>query len=172
MTVPLAVLAVAAVGGGLLGLSPVTGILPEFLAPALGEAAEPVQGLSELALSIISVAVALAGIGVGWLVYDSGRIDWVALRARLAPIQRFLARGWYIDDAYEAILVAPGRAGSAFLAYVFDQRVIDGAVNGIGRLFLLAASAGRRVQTGLVRNYALAFLLGVVGILVYFGLRL
>ncbi len=175
MTVPLAALAVGAAGGGVLGLSAVSGVLPRFLAPALGEVAEvadPTAGLSEGALSAISVVVALAGIASAWLVYGSGRIDWVALRARLSGLQRFLARGWYFDDAYAATLVTPGKAGSAFLAYVFDERVIDGAVNEIGHVTTALASVSRRVQTGLVRNYALAFLLGVVAVLVYFGFRL
>jgi NADH-quinone oxidoreductase subunit L len=69
------------------------------------------------------------------------------------------------------LLVAPGRAGSAFLAYVVDARWIDGAVDGVGRLFQWGASAGRRVQTGLVRTYGLAFLVGVVLIFVYVGVR-
>ncbi|MGQ0669470.1 MAG: NADH-quinone oxidoreductase subunit L [Actinomycetota bacterium] len=172
MTLPLAVLSIGAVAGGFLGISAVTGILPEFLAPVLGEVAEPTHGLSEAMLSAISVAVALAGIGIGWLLYGSGRVDWVALRVRLSTLQRFLASGWYFDDAYSAVIATPGQAGSAFLAYVFDKQIVDGAVNGVGQLVGTLASSGRRIQTGLVRNYALAFLIGVVGILVYVGFRL
>jgi NADH-quinone oxidoreductase subunit L len=172
MTVPLAVLAVGAAFGGVLGLSATTGQLHGFLAPVLGELAEGSSGLPTVALSAISVLAALAGIGVGWLVYGSGRIDWVALRVRFAGVQRFLARGWYVDDVYSTILVGPGKAGAAFLASEVDQRVIDGAVNGVGQLFQWAASRGRRLQTGLVRNYGLAFLVGVVVIFVYVGVRL
>jgi hypothetical protein len=54
---------------------------------------------------------------------------------------------------------------------VFDRRVIDGTANGLGRGFSALAVAGRRVQTGLVRTYALAFLLGVVGVLWYLAVR-
>ncbi len=172
MTIPLGLLALGAIGGGVLGLSAVTGRLPTFLAPVFGAVLGPARGLSEGALSVIAVVVALAGIAVGYLVYGSGKIDWVALRVRLSGIQRFLARGWYVDDAYGAIIVSPGKAGAAFLAYVFDTRVIDGTVNGIGRAFGSLAISGRRIQSGLVRNYALAFLLGVVGVLVFLGLRL
>ncbi len=171
MTVPLMLLAVGALVGGVLGLSAATGVLPTFLAPVFGEVAEPAQGLSELTLSAISVVVALLGVGLAWLVYGSGRIDWVALRVRLAPLQRFLQHGWYVDDVYSTVLVAPGKAGSAVTAYVVDAGVVDGIVNGVGRLVRGLAAAGRRVQTGLVRNYALAFLLGVVAILVYVGFR-
>jgi NADH-quinone oxidoreductase subunit L len=172
MTIPLALLAVGAAFGGILGLSATTGRLHTFLAPALGEVVEGTGGLPTVVLSAISVLAALAGIAVGWLVYGSGRVDWVALRVRFAGVRRFLAQGWYVDDVYSAVLVAPGKAGAEFLASVVDRRVIDGAVNGVGQLFQWAASRGRRLQTGLVRNYGLAFLVGVVLIFVYVGVRL
>jgi NADH-quinone oxidoreductase subunit L len=172
MTIPLALLAAGAALGGILGLSATTGRLHTFLAPALGEVVEGTGGLPTVVLLAISVLAALAGIAVGWLVYGSGRVDWVALRTRFAGVQRFLAHGWYVDDVYSAVLVAPGKAGAEFLASAVDRRVIDGAVNGVGQLFQWAASRGRRLQTGLVRNYGLAFLVGVVLIFVYVGVRL
>jgi NADH-quinone oxidoreductase subunit L len=104
-------------------------------------------------------------------VYASGRIDWLALRVRLAPVQRLFANGWYVDDYYSAILVTPGKAVAAFSAYVLDARFIDGIVNGAGGAVRRLADAARKVQTGFVRNYALAFLVGVVGVLVYAGFR-
>ena len=172
MTVPLAILAIGAIFGGLVGLSATTGRLQVFLGPVLGEVEEHTQALPAAALSALSVSVAVAAILVGWFVYGSGRIDWLALRVRLAGLHRFLAHGWYVDDVYSTGLVAPAKAGSAFLAYVVDSRWIDGAVNAVGQLFQWGSSAGRRVQTGLVRNYGLAFLIGVVAVFVYVGFRL
>jgi NADH-quinone oxidoreductase subunit L len=167
MTVPMALLAVGAVFGGLLGLSATSGRIHTFLGPVVGEPPHAVAGgISEAQLAGIAVEVAAAGILIGWLVYGSGLIDWAALRIRLGALHRTLARGWFIDDLYGRLLVRPGKALSAFTAYVFDQRVIDGAVNGLGLAVGRLATAGRRIQSGLVRTYALAFLLGVVGILV------
>ena len=86
---------------------------------------------------------------------------------RLRPVHRTFEHGWWFDTVYSAVLATPGKAVAAFLAYVFDQRVIDGAVTWVGRGFTSLAAVGRRVQTGLVRTYALAFLLGAVAILWY-----
>ena len=167
MTIPMSLLAAGAVFGGLLGLTATSGRVQAFLSPVLGEARHAgAGGLSEPALIGIAVAVSAVGILIGWFVYGSGLIDWVGLRARLGLVQRTLARGWFIDDVYGSLLVIPGRAASAFTAYVFDQRVIDGAVNGLGNAVARLAAVGRRGQSGLVRTYALAFLLGAVGLLV------
>jgi NADH-quinone oxidoreductase subunit L len=135
----------------------------------VGEAGpEPVAaGLPEIALVLVATAVALTGLALGWLVYGSGLIDWAAVRVRLGVLQRALSRGWYVDDVYGSVVVVPGKVTSAFLAYVFDQRVIDGAVNGLGSAFGRLAGTGRRVQTGLVRSYALVFLLGAVALLLF-----
>ena len=107
-----------------------------------------------------------------WLIYGSGRVDWMALRVRLASVQRLFANGWYIDEYYRTVLVAPGRAAAAFTAYRFDAGFIDGAVNDIGGGFRRLAGTGRKLQTGFVRTYALALFAGAVGILVYVGFRL
>jgi NADH-quinone oxidoreductase subunit L len=171
MTAPMVALAALTVLGGLLGASVQTGRIQTFLAPVVGEAHEAAGGLSELGLSIIATAVALAGLALGWLVYGSGRVDWQRLRDRLSGVRRTLAHGFYVDDAYGRGLVLPGKALSSFAAYTVDAGVIDGAVDGLGRAFARLAAAGRRLQTGLVRSYALAFLLGAVALLIVLGVR-
>ncbi len=171
MTVPMVLLAVGAVVGGILGISAVSGILPRFLEPVIGPVGEGNKGLSTLALAAISVAVALLGMAVGWLVWGSGRIDWVALRARFHRTHSTLEHGWWFDSVYGAVLVTPGKAGAAFTAYVVDRRLIDGAGNLIAKGFGLAANGLRKLTGGYVRRYALAFLIGVVGILWYLAAR-
>ena len=112
-----------------------------------------------------------AGLVLAWFVYASGRIDWLALRVRLAPIQRLFANGWYLDNYYAAVLVRPAKALAAFSAYVFDARFIDGAVNGSG-----GAGARWRASAGGSRRGSCATTpsrssLGAVGVLVYVGVR-
>jgi NADH-quinone oxidoreductase subunit L len=172
MTVPMILLTVGAVGAGVLGLSAVSGVLPRFLAPVLGPPLKAEGGLSEVWLTVISVSVALLGIATGFLIYRSGRIDWVALRTRFWPVHRTLEHGWWFDTVYGWVLVTPGKALSAFAAYVVDRRIVDGAGTLLARGVGLAASAGRRVQTGRVRNYALGFLVGVVALMAYVAVKL
>jgi NADH-quinone oxidoreductase subunit L len=173
MTAPMAALGGLTVLGGLLGASVETGRIQRFLAPVFGEAehAGAGGGLSEMGLSMIATAVALTGLALGWLVYGSDRVDWRRVRERFGGLRRTLAHGFYFDDAYGRGLVLPAKAASSFAAYTFDARVVDGAVDGLGRAFARLAAAGRRVQSGLVRTYALAFLLGAVALVVVLVVR-
>ena len=129
MTLPLALLSIGAVAGGLLGLTAANGTLTRFLTPVVGAPAEPTSGLSDLALSVISVVIALAGVGVAYLFFASGRIDWLARRQRNEDLHTFLEKGWHIDAAYAEAVEGPGKASARFLAFVIDKQVIDGAVN-------------------------------------------
>jgi NADH-quinone oxidoreductase subunit L len=171
MWVPLVALAVGAASIGLLSLTP-DGLFAGFLEPVAGRVPAGTSALSTAVLYGIAIVVTISGLLAAWMVYGSGRIDWLALRVRLAPIHRLFAHGWYVDDYYSTLLVAPGKAVAAFTAYSFDVRFLDGIVNGIGVGFRRIAEVGRRVQTGFVRSYAAALFVGAVAILVYVGFRL
>ena len=99
MTAPLGVLAVLSVTGGLLGLSATSGRIQTFLAPVLGDVPEHGGGLPEPTLVAISIVVASAGVALGWWLYGSGRVDWLALRNRVAGFQRMLAAGGHYWNA-------------------------------------------------------------------------
>jgi NADH-quinone oxidoreductase subunit L len=88
-------------------------------------------------------------------------------RARYAAAWRLLANKLYIDEIYEFFTVTLGRALAAFLAVNVDQRTIDGAVNGAAGAIGAVASRSRRLQTGLVRTYAVGVLGGAVLIVAF-----
>jgi len=171
MTAPMVVLAALAVAGGALGLSAGGGAIVRFLGEGFAAGETAGGGLSELTLALIATGLSVVMLALGWLVYGSGRFDWAALRVRLGGLHDTLAAGWYLDAAYGATIVAPGKLGAAFAAYVFDRGVIDGAVNGVGRAVAAASRAGRRIQTGFVRSYALATFLGATALLLYLAFR-
>jgi len=172
MTVPLVLLALGAFALGLLIQRTPEGSFTQWIEPLLGAVPKGPLGLPTTIFIAIATVVSVGALAATWVIYASGRVDWMALRVRLASLQRLFERGWYIDDAYATVLVAPGKAAAAILAFRFDAGFIDGVVNSVGGGTRRLASVGRKIQTGYVRTYALALFVGAVGILVYVGLRL
>jgi NADH-quinone oxidoreductase subunit L len=170
MWVPLAILAFGVVTAGWLNLTP-EGRLAGFLESITGAAPIGI-GLGALPLAGIAVVLSLTALAVTWWVYGSGRVNWRAFRERLEPFPRAALNGWYVDRAYDTVVIQPAKAGSWIAAYVVDARFIDGLVNAIGAGVRRLADRGRVIQTGFVRSYALVLFLGAVGILVYVGVRL
>ncbi len=78
-----------------------------------------------------------------------------------------LQRAYFLDDVYDAVIGRPGQVFARFCATVIEAKVIDGAVNGVGRLTRAAGGSLRRVQTGFVRQYAIGIVLGAVVLLAW-----
>jgi NADH-quinone oxidoreductase subunit L len=171
MWIPLVLLAIGTTSAGFLSLS-AEGRLERLLEPVHGAVPEGDLGLGKPTLFVLALVVSIAGLAVAWLIYGSGRVDWLALRERLGSIPRLFANGWYVDRAYDAVLIQPGKAAASFSAHAIDETVIDGAVEGVGGSVRRLASTGRQLQTGFVRTYALFLFAGAVGVLVYLGFRL
>jgi NADH-quinone oxidoreductase subunit L len=178
MTLPLRVLAVGAATAGLLGLSLEGGAITRFLEPVFGEGrarlGEAPFHIPEPLLAAIAVAVGLVGIGLAFRLYLQREADErrEALKARLGWLVTLVRNKYYVDEVYATLIVWPGKTLANLVAYGFDVRVIDGAVNGVGALVGRAAVGMRRVQTGLVRRYVMAMLVGTVVILALFVARL
>ena len=79
--------------------------------------------------------------------------------------------GYYFDSGIARFVSGPATAVATFLSDGVDRKVIDGAVNGIGGTFRRAGGGLRKVQTGLVRNYALAIVFGAVLMLAFIMTR-
>jgi NADH-quinone oxidoreductase subunit L len=172
MTLPLIVLGVLALVAGI-ALTTFTGEggrFQSFLEPVLGAPEEHESLSAALSLSGVATLMAAGGALVAWLLYIRP-FDWLALRRRWAGAWRPLADKLYVDQVYEFFTVTLGGAFAAFLARTVDQRVIDGAVNGVAELVGDAARSGRRLQSGLVRSYALGVLGGAVVIVAFLVFR-
>ncbi len=168
MTAPLVVLAGLSAVGGFIN-TPWRLTLEHFLEPAfeLVELGHAGEGLTPWLLAAVSVAAALIGIALAWRRY-AGR-DAVPEEATLS--WRVLRGGYYLDDVYGNTMVLPGKLASAWLAFVADQRVVDGAVNGVGLLVRRFGAALKPVQSGFVRNYGVILLAGTIGVLGWMLLR-
>jgi NADH-quinone oxidoreductase subunit L len=125
------------------------------------------------ALSTAALFVGVLGILVGWRVYKNGlRADGRdPFAVRLGGFAKVLANAFYIDAAVAWFVRVPGTWFANFLANIVDRRGIDGAVNGIGHLFKGGGDGLSKVQTGVVRNYALGVVLGAVILVAYFATR-
>jgi NADH-quinone oxidoreductase subunit L len=165
MTLPLIVLAAGAALGGLLNLplSKKTEFLGRWLEPVFGSRVHELTASSgtKWALFFVTAAAVAVGIGIAARLFLGRQPQPDALEPEL------LKNGWYVDNLYAALIEAPGRMVSAWLAYVFDLKVVDGAVNGVGAVVRASGSRLRAVQSGYVRNYALAVVVGAVVLLAY-----
>jgi NADH-quinone oxidoreductase subunit L len=177
MTGPVMLLGFLAVIGGVLSL-PFKSIefLTQWLEPVFAGAAGGVEAssfLSAFALSTLSVAFGVVGLLVGAALYRSGipAPDRDPLPERLGVAGRVFAHAYYIDESIAAFVGGPGLRFAEWLNRGFDLGVIDGAVNGVAGLVRDAAGRLRRIQTGLVRNYALGVVLGAVALLVFLAVR-
>jgi NADH-quinone oxidoreductase subunit L len=196
---PLVVLAVLSIVGGLIGIgssSPLARFLdPIFENPAAQRAAESSAGL-EYGLMALSVAVALAGIGVAYSYFVSRPVTSERLAVPPGPAETVLLNKYYVDELYDALFVNRTKNLGNGLA-AFDQIVVDGGVNGVGWTTRLTADASRLwdkwvidglvnvaafmvkvlsypvrvVQTGLVQNYAWLIVVGVLAFLGYYLLH-
>ncbi|MGH2748034.1 MAG: NADH-quinone oxidoreductase subunit L [Actinomycetota bacterium] len=157
--VPLGALALV---GGIVNLPGVL-TLEHFLEGALGEIAAP-GGATGFVLGGIALLVAFAGIKGAQSLYltPAGPSRRRRLESQYGWLVTAARHQFWVDEAYGRAIVAPAKAVSGNLADVFDVRVIDGMVDGVGRVTARVAEASRRVQTGYVRNYAATFLFGVV----------
>ncbi|HEY7605955.1 MAG TPA: NADH-quinone oxidoreductase subunit L, partial [Actinomycetes bacterium] len=172
MTLPLIVLGVLALVAGV-ALTTFTGEggrFQSFLEPVLGAPAEHESLSAAFLLSAVATLMAAAGAVVAWMLYIRP-FDWLALRRRYVGVWRPLADKLYVDQVYEFFTVNLGGVLAAFLARTVDQRGIDGAVNGLAELVGSGARNGRRLQSGLVRSYALGVLGGAVLIVAFLVFR-
>jgi NADH-quinone oxidoreductase subunit L len=165
MAVPLVVLAIAAVlGGGINFPAWHFNFLSHFLSPIFPAATgATVSTGTKWALSVVTTAVALTGLGLGLTTWRT------AAHPKLEP--NFLRKAWYFDDIVSATVSGPLTAMANALAFVMDTKVVDGVVNGVATSLGLSGRVLRKLQNGYIRSYALGIGVGLVVVLVYLTFR-
>jgi NADH-quinone oxidoreductase subunit L len=173
MLVPLVILAILSMLAGYVGVPALLGganRIDAFLAsPADVRSLEEGATLMEWALMLLSIGVAFAGAALAYLFYVA-RPEWPARAAQRAhAMYTILTNKYYIDEIYDAVIVGPVVAAAREFFWQFmDAFMIDGAVNGAGRLVRATAGGLRQMQSGYVRTYAGWILLGGVLVVVWF----
>ena len=172
MILPLAALALGSVVLGIaIGFPPEQGFIHRFLGPAV-DVPGAVEHVPELAtilvLALVSVAAGVIGIAVAISVYVRHRPDATAIARAAGPYYRILVNKYYVDELYDHRIVEAARA-FAGASWAFDIHIIDGLANRIGWLLSLSGTGARRLQTGIVGNYALTIVAGLLLVLVAYG---
>jgi NADH-quinone oxidoreductase subunit L len=170
MLMPLVVLAFLSTVGGVIQLPSFSFIpddwqhkLESWLHPVVEAGEADITGTSAYdnkgLLALLAIACAVAGILAAYAIY---------VRRFRRPVEpAILAEGWRYDAAVTTFMGGPGRKLFDAIAW-FDQTIVDGAVNGAGKVVAGAARVARRGQTGNMRNYAEIVGVGVVLLLAWF----
>ncbi len=186
MTVPLMILAVLSVIGGWIGIPHIfgtTNYFEQWLEPVFShgggaeEAAEHALTSSggygagmEWGLMAASVVLVVLFWFLARLFYNKKTELATAWRARLSGLHTLLLNKYFVDEIYYAVVVRPLVVFSMVLWKFFDVIVIDGSLNGAAFVYQITSEGMRKMQTGRVRSYATAFVVGVVVLVAYFVL--
>ena len=169
MTVPLVVLAVLALGAGLLAPA----LIPGY--DGFGNwlfFEEPEAYHINFLVMGLSIALSLGGFALGWALYLKGSLSSERIRERFSGLHRVLVNKYYLDDLYQWGIDRVALAFANFTA-LFDRIVVnDTGVNGTGRSVFLSGLRLRYLETGKVYNYALGMAVGMVAVALIWWLAL
>jgi NADH-quinone oxidoreductase subunit L len=166
MTTPLIILAILSVVGGVIDLPWLHhDSLAGFLEPTFGYVvAGHASTAAQFGLALVDTAAAVIGLLAAFSI-------WRSISSSSRYESSFLENVWHWDGFYDATIGRPLTRGAQFADAVIEPKVIDGAVSGVAVGLRRSGEGLRKVQSGFVRHYALATLLGVAVIVVYLVAR-
>ena len=166
MTVPLMVLAFFAVVAGFVGIptlfAPNAHALEHFLAPVFAGStalvhAHHIEHSTEWILMGTATVLILIVI-----VYAVTKFKKYTTTEPNTGIAKVLENKWYIDELYDTVIVNPLHWFAGFLKNTIEKYVIDGAVNGVGKLVGYGSRQFRLLQSGQVGSYILMMVMALV----------
>jgi NADH-quinone oxidoreductase subunit L len=171
MTIPLIILAILSVFGGLLGLPEFWGAknwMSENLdAVIIRKNPSILSHETEWTLMAIAVLVALSTIYFAYQMFIKYKVLPADKEADMKPFQRVIYNKFYVDEFYDAIIRKPLDALSEVFYKFFDKQLFDGIVNGMGDLTLWKAGVLRKLQTGHIGFYIMAMVVGIIAIMFF-----
>ena len=173
MTVPLIILALLSVAGGVVN-TPFRLGLEHFLEPSFEgvHLGHPPEGVGlVLVLAALAVGAGVVGAAISFFAYHRSAEAWRRFQAGFGTVWGWWENAYRVDDVYGSMLVTPGRRLAEQTAFGVDLKVVDGAVNGVAWLVQAAGRLIRPAQSGLIRQYGLWFGLGLVAFLIWILVR-
>ncbi len=175
MRVAMTLLAIGAVGAGLVQIPNVDFVIDDFLRPTFATSAlyEPRtrDGLLWFGLAL-GTALGLAGIALAYRIWVARPGTAAAIRARAGALYTLLINKWYFDELIDVLVVKPAAGAGRFARYTFERRFVDETlVGGTTGIVRAGSAAVRAAQSGFVRYYAALLVLGVAVVGFYFLLQ-
>ncbi len=169
MTIPLIILAILSAVGGAMGVPEILGghhWLGHHLTSIIGaETPLHLSHTTEWILMGSSVSIALLA-----LLIAIGKYSKQADGEPQTALGNFLYNKWLVDELYEKAIVQPLSRFAGFLKEVVEKNIIDGVVNGTGKLVQYGARQTRLLQSGQVGYYILFMVLSMVALfLIWFN---
>jgi NADH-quinone oxidoreductase subunit L len=182
MRIAMGLLALGAVGAGLIQIPKVDFVVDDFLRPSFATAKnyEPHTKTGLLVIGLtLGTLIGLAGIALAYRIWIVGGRDAegrfpvaVKIRERTRPLYELFVNKWYFDEAIDLLIVRPMAAAGAFARDTFERVFVDETIVGGTTGIVRAGSAAvRAAQSGFVRYYAALLVLGVAGVGFYFLLQ-
>jgi NADH-quinone oxidoreductase subunit L len=163
MTLTVGILTVLAAIGGFLQFAGVWTAISNWLDP-VAPALVAASGTQEAVSSLLAVLLALAGIGVAWLIYAERRVP----APRYAPVQALLEHKFYFDELYDRLFYRPAVLLATWLFRLVERPLVLGSLNELIRGVRGLGLGTGRLQTGLVRTYALSIAASLAVVTVVF----
>ncbi len=166
MTIPLVILAIFAVFVGLSGSPFFHHAFQNFIYFK----SMPGEEHPQYFVMAISTAVSLLGISLAYVFYiQENKILPASTRSRFQGLYQLLLNKFYFDEIYSFVFVQPCIRLCAIMA-AFDSSVIDGLVNASAKIVGRISQVLRPLQTGLIQNYLLVAVIGVI-VFVFISVR-
>ena len=162
MLLPVGILAVLSAIGGLLSIPGVWHPFTHWVEETGEALVEPSTG-EEYVISVIAVILGVIGLLFARRAFAAGR--------ELIPdpeLRRPLEHKLYFDELYDALFFRPAVGLSTWLRRYVEEPVIDRSIDEIGSGTIQASGGLARVQTGLLRTYALAIAAAVCVLIIVF----
>jgi len=163
MTATVGILTVLAAIGGFLQFAGVWTAISNWLDPVARPLVEA-SGTQEALSSVLAVLLGLAGIWIAWLIYAVRRVS----ASRYAPWQVVLEHKFYFDELYDRLFYRPAVLLATSLYRLVERPLVLGSINELVRAVRELGLGTGRIQTGLVRTYALSIAASVAVVTVVF----
>jgi NADH-quinone oxidoreductase subunit L len=168
MTIPLVILAVLSVVGGLIGIpNGHMHVLHYFLKPGFGPAEAWISNPHHFnmhELFLISIAVAAAGVSIyiAYMIYRKNNFLPVDSEEDMTAPQRVIYNKYYVDELYDAIIRKPFDKLSDLAYRFFEIPVVDGIVNGVGNAAKQIGGIVKYAQSGSIGLYLFSMIVAII----------